>query len=1165
MVAARSLLVRLQLDRTDFDRGLAAAAVAARTFRDELESGNDRMSFLVQSALALGPALIPTFAALTPAVAGFSSAIGFSAIGAGVAALAFSGVGTALKAMNDQALDPTEAHMKALTIAMEKLGPAGQNFVVFLQDLRPEMQQLQTIAQEGLFPGLQEGMQSAMDQLPLVQDIIERISHAMGGLPSDAGMAFSGPFWTDFLSFIRDEGAGVLTQFGHSIGQLLEGVAALAMDFAPMSREFISGFDGMASAFSSWAQNLPDTQGFQDFLAYIDRVGPLVMDTLQSLGNAIVQVIEAASGVGISSLRIIGQIANVIAAVADSPVGPTLIGLAAGISAVSRAIALYNLASGGAFIKTINTFATGLGMAGPLVTKASALAGGVSLLALSFTDLDEKMGLSNTLSFGAIGSMFGPWGAAIGATIGLTKDWIAANDDLTDSLRQVDQAISADPLSFETRAKGIQQLEDTANQLAGSNVINVLNDFKVGYNEVANVLSAGIAKDNNFNTLADDAVKATHAAQELSAETMALKQGIIEFGQAVRGQSGFTGFDTSMQHVNEVAGDVIPKLQDLGYSADQIQNIFLTGQGWDKAVRQIQDYNAAADSTKGRTQAVATAIQDLNDPLLTTADSADALKTALDDLLDPSLNAEEAMDKLKTQIRDLGKELKSAAGFTGFSKGALENRAQTREFVADLKDVLVTQVQAGASGIRLNHVLEENRKQFIQAGMAAGFSRKEIERRADAIGLTPRLVKTVFENSGLTQAQIDERNQIDILNSIPKSVMAKIEANGIAADATVKELMAKYDGLSRRQVVTLIKARDEASGVAQNVIGMLNLIPTLKISTIRLNTQHINTITNVTRDIHQPGHLATGGLVTGPGTRTSDSIPAWLSNGEFVVNAAAAARNLPALFAMNAQRFASGGTVTPLEQRQQALADQRTINQSLRGFSPRPGDSAGDVRSSLHQLIQSLRGVFGRGSPLLNSVERLGGHIVSATFRQDQLQKTFENMHDDLRNLRQARSQYRQEVAGSINNDPFTGGLAAFNLQIRADRNDNRKMLHYLRIAERKGLDGPLLRAAAASGDLQFVMELSKLGRRGIHREEVMFQSRLHAQRSLGAFASNQVFGDRIEQQTKAMHRMERRINQMSRHIRHMDNHMERNVERGTHRGTQRRNRRHAAQRQARR
>jgi hypothetical protein len=61
--------------------------------------------------------------------------------------------------------------------------------------------------------------------------------------------------------------------------------------------------------------------------------------------------------------------------------------------------------------------------------------------------------------------------------------------------------------------------------------------------------------------------------------------------------------------------------------------------------------------------------------------------------------------------------------------------------------------------------------------------------------------------------------------------------------------------------------------------------------------------------------LAGGGRVTGPGSGTSDSIFAALSNGEFVVNAKATQRFLPMLTAMNENRpmpiprFAAGGMV----------------------------------------------------------------------------------------------------------------------------------------------------------------------------------------------------------------------------------------------------------------
>ncbi|MBQ9256144.1 MAG: tape measure protein [Acidaminococcaceae bacterium] len=63
-----------------------------------------------------------------------------------------------------------------------------------------------------------------------------------------------------------------------------------------------------------------------------------------------------------------------------------------------------------------------------------------------------------------------------------------------------------------------------------------------------------------------------------------------------------------------------------------------------------------------------------------------------------------------------------------------------------------------------------------------------------------------------------------------------------------------------------------------------------------------------------PVRNASGGYISGPGTGTSDSIPAMLSNGEYVINAKAASQlGLPFLDALNSGagivRYASGGSV----------------------------------------------------------------------------------------------------------------------------------------------------------------------------------------------------------------------------------------------------------------
>ena len=60
--------------------------------------------------------------------------------------------------------------------------------------------------------------------------------------------------------------------------------------------------------------------------------------------------------------------------------------------------------------------------------------------------------------------------------------------------------------------------------------------------------------------------------------------------------------------------------------------------------------------------------------------------------------------------------------------------------------------------------------------------------------------------------------------------------------------------------------------------------------------------------------FASGGKVSGPGSGTSDSILAWLSNGEYVMNANATSKYLPLLNALNSDKdiypaFAAGGPV----------------------------------------------------------------------------------------------------------------------------------------------------------------------------------------------------------------------------------------------------------------
>lgn len=544
------------------------------------------------------------------------------------------------------------------------------------------------------------------------------------------------------------------------------------------------------------------------------------------------------------------------------------------------------------------------------------------------------------------------------------------------------------------------------------------------------------------------------------------------------------------------------------------------------------------------------------------------------------------MDQLKVQLRELGRELKAAAGFEGFSKGAVANRESTRQFASDLQEVLVTQARVGASGQRLAAVIENNRKQFIAEGVAAGFSREEMRKRANEIGLTPKLVQTVFRQLGITQAEQQARSLRDRYSELPKDVQTAVKALGIdPTKAQLDSLQRKYE-LTDGQIAT-IKAilQDHASGPIASIQAKLNLLPSNKDILVTLRQNTINTVL----DRHLTSNVGADGMFLTYNAAGSirDMQPqiqpnrgpggiVWAETGagpwEAFISGHPAKRERSRDIADETvdrlggyvQWFADGG-MTDAERRRQSLEDRRTVSQALRTFNPSADDAARDVRSALHSLVQTLRGVYGHDAKWLHRIDNLGDRIIAQTARQDRLQHALEDNTGRLRDLRQAQAQYRSEVSGSISNDLFTGGgLAAFNLQARADRNDNRKMLHWLKVAERKGLDGPLLRAAAASGDLQFVQELAQLGRGGIHREEQLFNARARAQGRLGEFAANQVFGERVREQTHQVREMRHDIGRMTRIIDRQERLLENAVRRGAHDGIAERNRRSSTTRQAR-
>jgi tape measure domain-containing protein len=146
-----------------------------------------------------------------------------------------------------------------------------------------------------------------------------------------------------------------------------------------------------------------------------------------------------------------------------------------------------------------------------------------------------------------------------------------------------------------------------------------------------------------------------------------------------------------------------------------------------------------------------------------------------------------------------------------------------------------------------------------------------------------------------------------------------------------------------------------------------------------------------------PELRANGGFISGPGGPRSDVIPALLSNGEFVINAASTQRFLPLLEAINSGkygRFSGGGaagqafTTTTDKPDYYLLETAGTVAESYRSSLQTPGLSIGErtldigktlFSSLLDSTSDVLDTVDGQTQGLLDAVGVGGGGETAAT------------------------------------------------------------------------------------------------------------------------------------------------------------------------------------------
>lgn len=531
---------------------------SSRKAGPEIDRFSGRLRALTDAAITVGPAIIPLGAGAIPVLT--SALVGLTAASAGVgtAVLAFQGIGDALEAANKYDVERTAENFNAMRVEFEKIGPAGRDFVKYIQSLAPELQQLQFTAREGLLPGVEDGITELLARLPQVQLIVGDLAEGMGALARESGEALGGEKFDAFFDYIQSDARPTLEAFAHSIGNVAVGVANMLVGFAPATRDFTSGLESVTKKFADWSAQLDSNDSFQTFVSTIRRMGPQAAQFLGAAGQALAGLVEAAAPVGTAVLPVMTALARAFAAISSSPAGPPLYAAAAGLIAINRA----------------SKITTGV---------IDALSGGLTRLSTEAVTTKDKLAL------------IGAGGSAAALGIGTFIDTLSLMDSMS---RSGDTA--------DAQVKNIQDLADT---LQNSNVGKNAADLGINLGRLTQDLADNGAQGEYAKRVLDQLADSSNgfkaaitgtASDALpfftseSSKAFDAQKDLREIlsklgGSALGAQSGFTGMISTFAEAATAATDLSGALAELNGWFDKRDAVIAYKDSIDNLIKGFKD------------------------------------------------------------------------------------------------------------------------------------------------------------------------------------------------------------------------------------------------------------------------------------------------------------------------------------------------------------------------------------------------------------------------------------------------------------------------------------------------------------------------------------------------------------------------------------------------
>ena len=616
----------------------------------------------------------------------------------------------------------------------------------------------------------------------------------------------------------------------------------------------------------------------------------------------------------------------------------------------------------------------------------------------------------------------------------MQKVWTTIGSEMRNSLRVIGQAMA-------------DMNESGAATLALIGIFRALNGIihiTTGIFEALDLVTFGLFKNladgiTGVKNLAPGAFKGLESGATSSSTSLStLKQQLADVNKEIGKQAEAKGLYESLKGGIFTSDRAAERLSE--FDPDAYNKLLAERKVLEGAVAKATEKSAAANSgyTKSLNDVV-TAMQAVNQKARESLDARSSMEGAID-----------AAAKL---TKDHANALKMVNGDLSQNSEASREAYTALSLLANTTQSAATKAsKSGASWESVNAIYKRGRHQLIKMADAMGLTKAEATKLADRILSMPHVTALI------------KGNIKDLEDKLTKARAKLKKAHGAKAIAKVQ---AEINGFLHKIAV----AR-----------AALNLLEDKTVTVYFQQRRNKGFAGNPAT-----GGRASGGIVNGPGSETSDDIPMMLSNNEFVVNAGQTRKYRRLLEDINSDRvphFAKGGLTSGQKSARSELGSALSISTWGRAIGRKKNEvvssltsagSLGELASALNKWQSMIKRAASGGveKRLLKALDKAGHSLIKYEKKLIGVNAALEKAKSKLHELKDAAASMKESIKSGIMGSANITGLAAGGTNVttgsiignlQTSKDQAKALADALKALKKRGLNAQSLSEIAAAG-----------------------------------------------------------------------------------------------------